>query len=654
MSAVHTEEPAKTGPDAAPPSPGGNGNGAPPRWRAVMARLAESGRRAAARVKPAWESFRDTALRLGDRFPSLYRIKKHLPTAQYDRMLVLISSMSVSYKIAATLITVLALAIASLGAVTFSRQKKILEQEMKKRAEVLVQHLANVGKEGLLTRQELPVYAVIKDLQSNLGAVYAMVLDEQGRVFVHSELTEKGKLLEDSVSLAAAAASGLAFLDAETDSGPVLDTAVPIILKARNVRLGTARIGLSKKELLASIHRQKVIFSWISIVFVLLGLVISFSLAKVLTRPIYTLAVGMQEVAQGDLSHQVKVYYRDEIGKLTEVFNQMIVSLREKLHMEKYLSNSVMKSIRGRRGTAQLRLGGEKKHVTALFSDVRGFTSMSEKMTPEEIVDVLNTYLNLQGKVVLQRDGVVDKFVGDEVMAIFEGHGQEAAAVRAALEIQMYCKALNWARAATGERQMQVGVGLNCGPVVMGNMGSEEQMNYTVIGDTINLAARLCSAAQSGQVVISKAVADVLGKEAKLKKLEPVMVKGKEKPIDIFEVLEMNGASRRYMRRAIDFEAVYRLEGLEEASTGAVKNVSPLGCLLEAASPLGVGARLSIDVDLRGLRLEKVAAIVRHARKIDAKYYAGLHFDGLPDAVRAQIIAWIHRVESEIVNSTPA
>ena len=159
--------------------------------------------------------------------------------------------------------------------------------------------------------------------------------------------------------------------------------------------------------------------------FVAIGLLIAFGLSRVLTQPIYTLAVAIQMVAGGDLSQQVKVFYRDEIGRLTESFNQMILSLREKLHMEKYLSNSALKSIRKSRDTAKLRLGGERKQVTALFSDVRGFTSMSEKLSPEEVVKILNIYLNLQAKVITHRGGNVDKYVGDEVMAIFEGDDRE-------------------------------------------------------------------------------------------------------------------------------------------------------------------------------------------------------------------------------------
>ncbi len=585
---------------------------------------------------------------------TLSRVKERVPVVQtYTRVFVLVSSMSIRYKIAGALVMVLALAIASLGFVTFSRQKKVLESEMKKRAEVLVQQLANVGKEGLLTRDELSIYQTIKDIQQNSGVVYAMVLDSKGQVFAHNLLTEKGKTLDTPTDLIAAQAETLLFQNWIFNNLPIMDASLPVMYKAKNLRLGTARIGLSEKELRDEISRQKLAFFWISMGFVAIGLLIAFGLSRVLTQPIYTLAVAIQMVAGGDLSQQVKVFYRDEIGRLTESFNQMILSLREKLHMEKYLSNSALKSIRKSRDTAKLRLGGERKQVTALFSDVRGFTSMSEKLSPEEVVKILNIYLNLQAKVITHRGGNVDKYVGDEVMAIFEGDDQELSAVRAGLEIQKYCHALNWSRSKLSEKQMQLGIGIHSGEVVMGNMGSEEQMNYTVIGDNINLAARLCSAAKAGQVVISKTVADILGKKAKLIKLEPVSVKGKEKPIEIYEVSDVDGVSRRYMRRGIESVVTYHLEGLsDEINQSTIRNLGADGCMLEINSAVGVGSKLVVNTESLGIEgVKNIKGIVKHAHKQDTKYIVGVSFDRLPEKSRIHITQWVHRVESEITQT---
>lgn len=589
---------------------------------------------------------------------ALTTVKQPAPTSPlhaYTKFSFFVSSMSIRYKIAGALILILVLAIASLGMITFSYQKSILQEEVKKRAGVFVHQLAGIGKEGLMTKDDLSVFSAIKEIQEDVGVVYAMVLDNNGAVFVHNILSEKGKIFSTPIDTNTLKTEQLLFQQRIFNNEPVIDAALPIFVlyQSKNIRIGTARIGLSEKELQNAIAKQKLTFFWISVVFVAIGLLIAFALAKVLTGPIYTLAVGMQIVAQGDLNQQVKVTYKDEIGRLTESFNQMVLSLREKLHMEKYLSHSTLKSIRKVRDMSELKLGGERKYVTALFSDVRDFTAMSEKMSPEEIVEVLNTYLNLQAKIVRNWGGIVDKYVGDEIMAIFEGKGQEINAVRAAIEIQRFCRTLNWARAMLGKKQMNVGIGLNSGEVVMGNMGSQEQMNYTVIGDNINLTARLCSAAAVGQVVVSKITADAAGKAATFNKLESIKVKGKEKPIDIFEATAVSGVSRQTMRRDVHIEATYNLVGLaDEINTAAIKNLGSGGCVMEVSVPLGTGSQVKLHIDDKFLKhLSDVQATVRHARKLNDRYYVGLSFDGLSDTAQAFIIDWVHKVESEIHQS---
>jgi class 3 adenylate cyclase len=293
-------------------------------------------------------------------------------------------------------------------------------------------------------------------------------------------------------------------------------------------------------------------------------------------------------------------------------------------------------------------LGGEQQYVTALFSDVRGFTSLSEKMKPAEVVELLNIYLNLQAKVIHQWGGVVDKFVGDEVMAIFEGKGEEIKAACAAVEIQRYCTALNEARSATGAKQIQIGIGLNSGDVIMGNMGSEDHMDYTVIGDTINVASRLCGIARPGQIVVSKTIADEIGSLSLLKKLEPVMLKGKDKPTEVYEVVAVKGAARQEMRQIMDAPVEYQLAGLaEEKDRGIAKNLSSWGCLLEVPTPIGIGSKLTINFELRPLGTITVDGVVHHTSKKDSKYYAGVRFLDMHDTSRFQIVEWVHQVESD-------
>jgi class 3 adenylate cyclase len=570
-------------------------------------------------------------------------------TSLLSRAISLLAAVSVRAKIAGTVLMVLSLAVASLGIATFARQNAVLRSELNSRAGILVRELANVGKEGLLTKQELPVFAAISDIQKRDDVVYAMVLDDEGRVFAHSELSRKGTVPTGPFDQAAWKADGLLFQETSAGGEAILDAAIPIVLKSKGLKIGAARIGLSEKALHRSIRDQQVMYLWIALGFGATGLLVSFALARLITKPLEILAEGIQVVARGDLRGLVPVTSTDEIGKVTGVFNQMILSLREKLLMEKYLSQSTVLNIREHRDVTQLKLGGERKYVTALFSDARGFTSLSEKMSPEEVVSLMNIYLNLQTTVIHQWGGIVDKFVGDEVMAIFEGRGMEINAVRAAMEIQNFCGALNAARTVSGETVISVGIGLNSGEVVMGNMGSEEHMDYTVIGDSINVAARLCGIAHPGQVLVSRAVADAVGDAATWKELPSVTVKGKDQPIGIAEPVGIRGGARRYMRKPADFTVTYTLEGFaDESNTGAVRNISADGCLMEVSGPMAVGSKLHMHFNLAMLGAITVRATVYHARKQNRSYYIGLCFEDLQTDVQHRITRWIHQVHTEI------
>jgi len=558
----------------------------------------------------------------------------------------LLSSIRVRYKIAGTFIVMLSLTVSSLGVVTFSSQKEILEHEMKARASVLVQELANSGKEALLTKQELTIASTMRDILHRDNVVYAMVTDNSGKVFAHNDYSLKGTIPSGDVDKAALQAKDMLFQETVFQGDTVLDAAFPISLRSKELKIGIARIGLSQKELKAAIEKQKTTYLLMALGFVFIGLLISFILARFLTKPLELLSEGILDVAKGDLRKLVKVTSSDEFGVVTKTFNQMVLSLREKLHMEKYLSQSTVDSIKQHRDQSQLKLGGERKYVTALFSDVRGFTSLSEKLSPEEVVVLMNTYLNFQAEVIQAWGGNVDKFVGDEVMAVFEGHGNEINAVSAGVEIQRYCETLNKARAEDGQRSVFIGIGINSGDAVMGNMGSEDHMDYTVIGDSINVAARLCGIAEPGQVLISKPVAEVIGERATCEALPPVSLKGKDKPLEIFAVENVKGGQREYKRKVVDAAVVYSLEGDSEEKAATLKNLSPRGCLMSADVSVALDSKLKLSFSLPVIGDINVTASVREVRKSEDVYLIAVYFEEMEAGAQSKIVRWLHRVNS--------
>jgi|TARA_Y100000310_G_scaffold40256_1_gene37776 adenylate cyclase len=188
-----------------------------------------------------------------------------------------------------------------------------------------------------------------------------------------------------------------------------------------------------------------------------------------------------------------------------------------------------------------LNLGGEEREVTILFSDIRGFTTMSENMTPEKVVSTLNEYFSEMIDIVFKHNGTLDKIVGDELMVIYgapiSSEDDSTNAIETAITMTESLNKLNNKRIARNDVPINIGIGINRGKVISGNIGSKDQMDYTVIGDTVNLGSRLCSVAQAGQILISKAAKEHARGSFNFHELDPIELKGKAKPIQIYEVM---------------------------------------------------------------------------------------------------------------------
>jgi len=207
----------------------------------------------------------------------------------------------------------------------------------------------------------------------------------------------------------------------------------------------------------------------------------------------------------------------------------------------RYLSNEVLNALI--ESPEMTQLGGAKRVATVFFADIRGYTSFSEGREPEYIVKVLNEYFNEAVEIVLKHRGYIDKFIGDCIMAAFgvplQTEEQDAvSAVSCALEIQECVRREERSFFRGEASRLRIGIGMNTGPLVAGNLGGFQRQDYTVIGDTVNIAARLEGVAKAGEVIITQTTRDFLGDHFRLEKKKPVSVKGKAKPIPIYAVKE--------------------------------------------------------------------------------------------------------------------
>jgi len=210
----------------------------------------------------------------------------------------------------------------------------------------------------------------------------------------------------------------------------------------------------------------------------------------------------------------------------------------ERQALERFLPPSVVEKIVA--NPDQVHLGGENQTVTILFSDIRGFTRMSEHMEPHAVVELLNEYFSEMTDIISDSDGTLDKYLGDGIMAVYGAPiakpDHALRATKTAMEMQRALAALNHDWENRGQSPLRMGVGVNTGPVTAGNIGSSKRMDYTVIGDAVNLASRLCANAAGGQILVSESTYAQLSGKVPARRLDPIRVKGKETPVELHEI----------------------------------------------------------------------------------------------------------------------
>lgn len=269
----------------------------------------------------------------------------------------------------------------------------------------------------------------------------------------------------------------------------------------------------------------------LGLVALLIALIVVLYISRGLSGPIQELVTAAHQIEQGNYAVSVPVRHRDEVGKLAASFNEMAAGLA--LH-EKY--RSVLNAVADRAVVERLIsqsdvLGGETRHVTMLFCDIRGFTSITENMPPPEVIDLLNEHMTALTAVAYEHGGMVDKFVGDLIMVLFGAPlstGEDAIrAVQCALSMLRVRRELN----QTSKHSIEMGVGIATGTVVAGCMGSDQRLSYTVLGTRVNLASRLCDIAQAGEVVMDEETWQEVRSLVQAQPMPPVRLKGFSEPV---------------------------------------------------------------------------------------------------------------------------
>ena len=404
---------------------------------------------------------------------------------------------------------------------------------------VSLNYFVNNARIPLIDDDILSLNTLIKEATDTEGLRYAVVTDTRGLIRAHTDVDRIGTALTPATPAEPPATRGkISYFSFVAESGEqILNLNRDVVFQDKLV--GTVHVGVSLDFIERLVDREKGAIIYVTIVMMTVGLAIAIYLGLRFSTPISQLVAATEAIGKGDYRYRVELNRQDELGNLATAFNQMGEELfRHTLTRQsfgKYVGEEVLEMIVA--DPEKMWLKGHKNDATILFADMRGFTAYAEEREPEVVVEMLNTYFEIATRAILDYGGYVDKFIGDGVLAVFgvpvyrNDHVERT--VRSAMDLMDQLRR----QSAQGNPLLSsVGIGIHSGPIVSGNIGSQAKMEYTVIGDTVNLASRLSSMARPGEVLVTDTVYKTLRSLIHAEPAGKRSVKGKTEPVETFRV----------------------------------------------------------------------------------------------------------------------
>ena len=423
-----------------------------------------------------------------------------------------------------------------------SKQKDRLFDQTVTVGTVSLNYFVNNARIPLIDDDILSLNTLIKEATETEGLRYAVVTDTQGLIRAHTDVNHIGTAWTTSPPAAPPVTRGnIAYYSFVAASGEqILNLYRDVVFQDKIV--GTVHVGVSLDFVERLVDREKGSIIYMTVVMMTVGLAIAVYLGLRFSMPISQLVAATEAIGKGDYRYRVELDRQDELGNLATAFNQMGEELfRHTLTRQsfgKYVGEEVLEMILA--DPEKMWLKGHKNEATILFADIRGFTAYAEDREPEEVVEMLNTYFEIATRAILDFGGYVDKFIGDCVLGVFgvpvfrKDHVERT--VRAAMDLMDQLRV----HSIHGNPLLSsVGIGIHTGSIVSGNIGSQAKMEYTVIGDTVNLASRLSELASPGEVLVTDAVYDNLRTLVSVEPAGTRTVKGKTAPVETFRVMSI-------------------------------------------------------------------------------------------------------------------
>ena len=398
----------------------------------------------------------------------------------------------------------------ALGYTILENQKKIMSEQVIELGTTVVTQLANTSKEMVLSDDTLGLQTLINNLINKKTILGAAIMADNGDLLAlggsipgqnitqyhRQKITTKNRIQNFEWSL----------ISNKNDSHKMVTFISPIHFK--DLLAGHVMVSFTKNYMAQSLKESKQVIIVVTALMTLLAIFLAFIMSRHLSKPIYNLVTASKAIGDGDFSYRLNERRNDEIGELALAFNQMADGLLKKSQVEnvfsRYVSSSVAKKIM--ENLEEVEIGGKHVNASVLFADIVGFTSISESLPPKDVTHLLNEFFSYISQISTLYNGHIDKFMGDCAMVVFGVPEDDADhsynAIACAVMIQKLVAQLNIVRLKNEQLPVHFRIGVNTGDMVAGNLGSNDRMDYTVIGDPVNLASRLSHIAQSDQIAI--------------------------------------------------------------------------------------------------------------------------------------------------------
>jgi adenylate cyclase len=436
-----------------------------------------------------------------------------------------------------------------------TKQKNQFVGQLLDLGESMVRNASSNAPDKLLGEEDLALFQIVTTIAENGQVMYALILDHKGVIVAHSRMEEVGKYFKKpEMGRVYREEGGVKASAIKLDGVDALFFEAP--LKYQGLKVGEVCIAISQKKISENIRNAEIFVGILTVVMTALGILMSLGLSMYFSRPIRQLGESTRALGMGQFSHRVKMTRNDEFADLAYAFNRMAEDLEVKEKIKdsfgRYVTPEIVEMILANPDKQWMK--GSKVEATVLFVDIRGFTSIAEQLDPGAIVDLLNDYLARVTEAVIKHGGHLNKFLGDEAMAVFGAplsipyHAE--AAVKAAMDIQKQIEELNH-RKNMDSVTIGVGVGVNSGEMVAGNLGSEKKMEYTVIGDNVNVASRLTSLAEAGAILITQATYERVQDRSwfAVDERGKVSIRGRKGKVMIYSVSELQEEQHEFLKR---------------------------------------------------------------------------------------------------------